>query len=99
MSYLRDIADRIRSTVPRELVPDDADDLFLIYAVLGKAKGAAVTGRDVHDAWTAWMEMRGEDHESMVPFESLPASVRAEDSPFVVAIRAACPEHRGDEAQ
>jgi hypothetical protein len=34
------------------------------------------------------MEMRGEQHESMVPFHELAESVQAEDVPFVEAIRA-----------
>jgi hypothetical protein len=47
-----------------------------------------VTAEDIHDAWTAWMEIHGEHHESMVPFEQLPQAVRVEDSPFVAAIQA-----------
>lgn len=88
MSYLRNVADAIRSEVPERLIPPDSNDLFLLYAVLARAKGHATTVEDVHDAWTAWMESRGEAHRSMVPFQQLPESVQAEDAPFVDAIHA-----------
>lgn len=89
MSYLRRTAAAIRSAVPAGLVPADSDDLFLMYAVLARAKGVTVQPQDVHDAWVAWMESRGESHESMVPFADLPAATREEDNPFVKAIREA----------
>jgi len=88
MSYLRELADAIRTEVPAQLVPSRPDHLFLIYAVLARTKGEQTTAEDVHDAWSAWMEMRGEQHESMVPFHELAESVQAEDVPFVEAIRA-----------
>ena len=88
MSYLRELASSIRAEVPARLVPSGSDDLFLIYAVLARTKGDRTTVEDVHDAWSAWMEMRGEQHESMVPFHQLGESVRAEDIPFVEAIHA-----------
>jgi hypothetical protein len=56
--------------------------------VLARGKRDRVTAEDIHDAWTAWMEIHGEHHESMVPFEQLPQAVRVEDSPFVAAIQA-----------
>jgi hypothetical protein len=86
MSYLRELAEAIRGQVPSRLIPEGADDLFLIYAVLARAKGNRVTAEDVHDAWTAWMEIHRHQHESMVPFEQLPWGVRDEDRPFVEAI-------------
>ena len=89
MTYLDEVADAIRNAVPAESLPDgDTTDLFRSYAVLLLAKGEAATREDVHNAWVAWMASRGEDHESMVPFDELPASTQAEDSPFVLAIRA-----------
>jgi hypothetical protein len=94
MSYLRDLAEAIRSELPHELVPDDADELFLVYALLALVKGKAVTAEDVHNAWVAWMEMRGERHESMVRFADLTRGVRAEDDPFVTAIRTVATRHR-----
>lgn len=88
MSYLVEDATRIRAAVPAGTdVPDDTDDLFLLYAVLLNAKGEQVTAGDVHDAWTAWMELQGETHESMRPFGELPEDVQAEDEPFATAIR------------
>lgn len=90
MSYLADDAMKVRASVPDgTAIPDDADDLFLLYAVLMNVKGEQVTAGDVHDAWTAWMELRGQDHESMKPFSELAKDVQAEDEPFATAIRVA----------
>lgn len=88
MSYLSENAESIRKAVSADVeVPPNAKPLFLIYAVLLRAKGTAVTSRDVHDAWVAWKELEDEDHESMRPFEQLSPEVQAEDAPFTAAIR------------
>jgi hypothetical protein len=90
MTYIEDLADRIRSFVPAELIPDeDGARLFLIYAALGLTKGEQVTRRDVHNAWAAWMAGREPCHESIKPFEELDLRTKEEDDPFVVAIRRA----------
>lgn len=90
MSYLTEDASRIRAYLPAGTdVPAGADDLFLIYAVLGRAKGTTVTAEDVHDAWVAWMETQGEKHRSMQPFADLNPETQAEDEPFADAIRRA----------
>lgn len=91
-SYIDAMADAIRQHTPPDLVPDEADDprsLFRLYALLALSVGEAVTTREVHDAWSVWMLERGQQHESLVPFEALDAKVQAEDEPFVGAIRAA----------
>lgn len=88
MTYLQALAAAIRSEVAESIVPPNSESLFLIYAVLARAKPVGVTAEDVHDAWVAWMTGRGEYHESMVPFDELPPDVRAEDVPFVEAINA-----------
>jgi hypothetical protein len=96
VSYVREVADRIRARVDPAIVPDDADALFLMYAVLALAKGTAVGRSDVHDAWAAWMTMRGEgDHGALRPLGELPEDVRAEDDPFVKAIREVVEEMPG----
>lgn len=87
MTYLRDTAIRIRAAVPEDLVPADSDDLFLLYALLARTSGEATTAADVHNAWTAWKLLHGEQHSSMVPFSELPPDVQAEDEPFAAAIR------------
>jgi len=88
MTYLDDVGRNIRNAVPEDALPDeDTKNLFLSYAVLLLAKGEAVTGEDVHNAWVAWMLSKGDDHEMLVPFSELPHDTQAEDSPFVVAIR------------
>jgi hypothetical protein len=96
VNYVQRVAERICALVPGQSVPNDADDLFLIYAVLALAKGTAVNRSDVHDAWSAWMTMRGEQHDAVRPLVDLPEETRAEDDPFVAAIRAvATEESRG----
>ncbi len=88
MTYLEEIASDIEAEVDPKLVPDeDTTGLFLMYAVLADARGSEVTAQDVHDAWSAWMILRGEEHRSLVPFDELPSEVQAQDEPFVEAIR------------
>lgn len=87
MNYLQQIAARIREAVPAGTEKPEDESLYLIYATLLLAKGRQVTSSDVHDAWATWMTIRGEDHESIVPFDLLPDDVKAEDAPFVAAIR------------
>ncbi len=87
MNYLVEIANQIQAAIPDTLVPENADELFLTYAVLVRSVGTETTAENVHDAWTAWMAARGEHHDSMVPFAELPANVQREDEPFAEAIR------------
>lgn len=92
MNYLEATAERVREEISPDLLPEDSAALLLIYAVLVRAKGTLTTAEDVHDAWTAWMALRGENHESMRPFEKLPKQVRDEDLPFLRAIHLASAE-------
>ncbi len=97
MTYLDAVAEEIRRAVPGDALPaEDTSGLFLMYAVLLLAKGEAVTREDVHNAWVAWMADKGEAHESMAPFAELPPETQAEDSPFVVAIRAVARRRESD---
>ena len=90
MSYLDVDADLVRGCVPEgTAIPEGADDLFVLYAVLMRAKGESTQASDVHDAWSAWMLRRQPDHDSLQPFDQLGASVQAEDAPFLIAIRRA----------
>lgn len=88
-SYIDVLAQAIRAATPPELLPDEPDleALYRLYALLALVKGEAVTARDVHDAWSAWMLNRGEGHSSVVPFDALAADTQAEDEPFAAAIR------------
>jgi hypothetical protein len=87
-NYVSTIAMTIRQNVSPKLMPKgDVDLLFLFYAVLALTRGESATAKDVHDAWTAWMTARGEEHNSMVPFDQLPECVKDEDEPFLRAIR------------
>jgi len=97
VTYLDEIAADIRNDVPLDALPDeDTTTLFLSYAVLLLAKGEDVTREDVHNAWVAWMESNGQEHESMVPFNELPTETQAEDSPYVRAIRSVAQSRRGE---
>lgn len=88
MTYLSAIAAAIRDELPADLVPaEDTEELMLLYALLATAVGIGVTSQHVHDAWVAWMTIRGQHHESMVPYDSLSADVQREDEPFADAIR------------
>lgn len=87
--YIDELARAIRAEMPPDVLPDasDLDALFRLYAMLARVKGKAVTASDVHDAWSAWMLNRGEDHDSVVPFEALTSDTQADDEPFAAAIR------------
>lgn len=88
MSYLDELAMRIRDEVPEQQRGEDALDLFRLYAVLALAKGESVDASDVHNAWAAWMQQREPDHDALRPFDELDEKTRKADSPFVLAIRA-----------
>ncbi len=91
--YLDNIAARIRAHIPTDRMPDgDADALLRLYAVLLRAKGSSVTQSDIHDAWSAWMSMRDNKHESLVAYKDLPSEVRNEDRIFAIAVRRAADE-------
>lgn len=88
-SYVDEVARAIRQHVDPGLVPSgDVDLLFVFYAVLALTRGTDTSAPDVHDAWTAWMTVTGQHHESMRPYAELPDDVKAEDEPYVAAIRA-----------
>lgn len=89
MTYLDDIGARIRARVPEHLIPQESDGLFAVYAMLLLAKGRNVTSSDVHDAWSAWMQVRGVHHPAIVPYADLPGDIQREDDVFAAAIRAA----------
>jgi hypothetical protein len=88
MSYLDELAVRIRDHVPGSHEGETALDLFRLYAVLALAKGEAVQASDVHNAWVAWMQGREPDHEALRPFADLDRETQEADAPFVLAIRA-----------
>jgi hypothetical protein len=96
MTYLDADADLIRSCLPDGTeVPAGTDSLFVLYAVLMRAKGPDTQASDVHDAWSAWMARTDPTHDSIRPYEELPASVRDEDAPFLTAIRQAARTRHG----
>ncbi|OKL50457.1 DUF7701 domain-containing protein [Boudabousia marimammalium] len=89
-NYLQQDAELIKQVLPGGTsVPDNADSLFVIYAVLMRAKGSDVTASDVHDAWSAWMMRQDPSHEAIRPYEELDSDTRAQDEPFLLAIKKA----------
>jgi hypothetical protein len=92
LSYIDKVAVAIRERVPHERLPEQQglDDLFRLYSLLALAKGTRTTAEDVHDAWSVWILQRGEDHESVRPFEELDTATQDQDRAFVEAIHAVC---------
>ena len=89
-SYLEEAAGRIRAELPGDAKPPpNSDGLFVLYAVLMRAKGEGVTLADVHDAWSAWVLATQREHKSLVPFEDLDPATQEEDRPYAEAIRRA----------
>lgn len=91
LTYLEEDAVLICRCLPKNIArPDDEQfPLFLIYAVLMRAKGAAATLSDVHDAWAAWRTDSAPLHKDLVPFDELDAATQALDQPYLDAIHAA----------
>ncbi|WP_456298891.1 DUF7701 domain-containing protein [Amycolatopsis mongoliensis] len=92
-NYLAELAVRIRAALSADArPPSDSDDLFVLYAVLLRAKGVETTLSDVHDAWAAWMSRKDEGHNALVPFSDLDEVTKRQDLPYVAAIRAVARE-------
>ncbi|HXD25177.1 MAG TPA: hypothetical protein VN609_04560 [Propionibacteriaceae bacterium] len=88
MTYLDELAARIKAEVPAEVLPStDTELLFRLYALLTLAKGTAVTAIDVHNAWAVWMHETDPGHHAIRPYEELDCATQTADLPFVKAIR------------
>jgi len=101
-NYLDVVAGHIRHEVSGRSVPDRPETvpLFRSYAVLLLARGQDVTGRDVHNAWVAWMLEVDPEHAALVPYEELSDEVAQRDDEYVAAIhRAAARLSRTSPAQ
>jgi hypothetical protein len=89
-TYLDEDADLIRSLLSAEAEPPaDSQGLFLLYAVLMRAKGEQTSLSDVHDAWAAWQLQKDPFHACLVPFTELDEQTRPLDVPYLHAIHAA----------
>ena len=90
LTYLEEDAALICRCLPKNIArPDDEEfPLFLIYAVLMRAKCTAATLSDVHDAWAAWRTDSAPLHKDLVPFDELDAATQALDQPYLDAIHA-----------
>jgi hypothetical protein len=90
MNYLDRVALDIAAIAQPCEMPSETDlVLYRIYAVLGLAKGQAVTKEDVHNAWAAWTSTYRPGHASLVPFAELSPLVQSLDQPYVNAIHQA----------
>jgi hypothetical protein len=88
MNYIDDLAQKVRSYVPDDSLPEgDVGLLFRLYALLVLVKGQTVTSADVHNAWAVWMTGEDPEHPALRPFTDLPSDKREEDQIFVDAIR------------
>lgn len=89
-TYLDEDAELIRSLLPAEVeVPAGSHTLFVLYAVLMRAKAEEVSLSDVHDAWVAWKQQMSPSHRCLVPFVDLDEQTQSMDEPYLTAIRAA----------
>lgn len=89
-NYLQQEAECIKQALSAGTsVPENSDSLFIMYAVLMRAKGVDVTASDVHDAWSAWMMQQDPEHEAIRPYEELDQETKDLDEPFLLAIKKA----------
>ena len=89
-NYIQRDARLIRECLPPATpIPERADTLFLIYAVLMRTKGHSTTPEDVHDAWSAWISNTDPRHAAAIPFNRLSDEKQREDLPFLQAIHLA----------
>jgi len=87
-NYLSALARSIAAELPPSAIPEGpVNELMIRYAVLLLAKGTAVTGADVHNAWSAWMTAADPSHSAIVPYDELDDATAAQDEPYVAAIR------------
>ena len=89
-NYLEKDAELIRDLLaPSASPPEDSAHLFVLYALLLRSKGSAVSSEDVHDAWSAWMSQTDPKHVSIRPYSELPQNTQSEDDPYLEAIHRA----------
>lgn len=92
-SYLTGDARRIRTLAHPEIPKaSPLPPVYLIYAVLLRAKGTSVEDEDVHDAWAAAKEIAADDSASLVPYEFLTDEEQLKDRVYADAIRIAAVE-------
>jgi hypothetical protein len=88
MNYVQPVVDRLAA-----LLPDcPSVELLNTYALLALAKGSETTPRDVHDAWSIWMNDIRPDHYSLVPYVDLIAEKQRFDEIPCAAIHAVVAE-------
>ena len=88
MNYLDELAAAVRAEVAPERIPKgDTTSLFRVHALLVRAKGSAVTARDVHDVWAVWALEAKPNHSAIRPWKDLNAETQAKDDHYVQALR------------
>ena len=95
MNYLDELAAAVRAEVdPGRIPKGDTTSLFRMYALLVRAKGTAVTARDVHDVWAVWALEAKPHHSAIRPWEDLDAETQAKDDHYVQALHRAATRPR-----
>lgn len=97
MNYIDAIAYQIESVLtPHDRPREHALDLYRLYALLVRSKGAQTTLADVHDAWSIWMLKQDPHHPAIIKFAQLSADKQFEDQPFLDAIKVVATRLQGD---
>jgi len=60
--------------------------LIDLYSLLALIKPGQVTMKDVHDAWSVWMNNKNPEHKSLIYFERLTKEVQLLDREYMEAI-------------
>ena len=95
VTYIDQIAERVRSALPPQSRPSEqADELYRLYALLVLVRGEETTLEDVHDAWSTWMSGLNSSHRSLRPFRELDPDTQAADGPYLLAIKTVAREGR-----
>ena len=86
MNYIQEVANAIRANVSPDIIPEDSDDLFRLYALLLLSKRESTDLEDIHTAWATWMSGVNPEHESLRPFSELSEDVQSQDKPYLDAV-------------
>jgi hypothetical protein len=82
MNYIENVLEALRTELPN--VPDA---LLEFYALLVFVKGELTTYKDIHDAWSIWMNASNPIHKSLIPFNELSRETQLLDAKYADAVR------------
>jgi len=84
LNYLDALASAIRAEAePGWISEGHTTSLFRMYAVLIRARGAAITESDVHDVRSAWALVEQPAEAAIQPFKILDPPVQAKDATYI----------------